>query len=67
MLRIVYQSLEKIEGRALIISKIFIIGQHKNKFDLLFLKRSFQKRKFANIYSEFLSDRLKELDARRNT
>ena len=58
----VYQSLEKIEGRALNISKIFLSDNTENKLDLLFLlKDLFKKENLSNIYTEFLSDRLKEI------
>ena len=57
----VYQSLEKIEGRALIYQKYLLSDNNKNKLDLLFLlKDLFKKENLSNVYTEFLSDRLKE-------
>jgi len=59
-----YQSLEKIEGRALIYQKFLLSDNTKIKLDLLFLlKDLFKKENMQNVYSEFLSDRLQELDA----
>ena len=59
----VYQSLEKIEGRALIYQKYLLSDNTKNKLELLFiLKDLFQKENLSNVYSEFLSDKLEELD-----
>ena len=59
----VYQSLEKIEGRALIYQKFLLSDNVQNKLDLLFLlKDLFKKDNLANLYAEFLSDRLKEFD-----
>tara|TARA_S200000501_G_scaffold280596_1_gene264598 strand:- start:693 stop:2423 length:1731 start_codon:yes stop_codon:yes gene_type:complete len=59
----VYQSLEKIEGRALIYQKFLLSDNIKNKLDLLFLlKNLFKNENLSNVYTEFLSDRLKEFD-----
>ena len=59
----VYQSYEKIEARALIYQKYLLSDNTKNKLDLLFLlKDLFKKENLSNLYTEFLSDRLKELD-----
>ena len=59
----IYQSLEKIEGRALIYQKYLLSDNNKNKLDLLFLlKDLFKKENLSNIYTEFLSDRLKEFE-----
>ena len=59
----VYQSLEKIEGRALIYQKFLLSDNVQNKLNLLFLlKDLFRKDNLANLYAEFLSDRLKEFD-----
>ena len=59
----VYQSLEKIEGRALLYQKYLLSDNTENKLDLLFLlKDLFKKENLSNVYSEFLSDRLKEFD-----
>ncbi len=57
----VYQSLEKIEGRALLYQKYLLSDNIQNKLDLLFLlKDLFKKENLSNVYTEFLSDRLKE-------
>tara|TARA_X000000368_G_C23041102_1_gene716928 strand:- start:744 stop:2477 length:1734 start_codon:yes stop_codon:yes gene_type:complete len=57
----VYQSLEKIEGRALIYQKFLLSDNTQNKLDLLFLlKDLFKKENLSNVYTEFLSNRLKE-------
>ena len=59
----VYQSLENIESRALIYQKFLLSDNTQNKLDLLFLlKDLFKKENLTNIYTEFLSDRLKEID-----
>ena len=59
----IYQSLEKIEGRALIYQKYLLSDNNKNKLDLLFLlKDLFKKENLSNVYTEFLSDRLKEFE-----
>ena len=59
----VYQSLEKIEGRALIYQKFLLSDNTQNKLDLLFLlKDLFKKENLSNVYNTFLSDRLKEFD-----
>ena len=59
----VYQSLDKIEGRALLYQKFLLSDNIQNKLDLLFLlKDQFKKENLSNIYTEFLSDRLKEID-----
>ena len=59
----VYQSLENIESRALLYQKFLLSDNTQNKIDLLFLlKDLFKKENLTNIYTEFLSDRLKEID-----
>ncbi len=59
----VYQSLEKIEARALIYQKFLLSDKTENKLDLLFLlKDLFKKANLSNIYTEFLSDKLEEFD-----
>ena len=59
----VYQSLEEIESRALIYQKFLLSDNIKNKLDLLFLlKDLFKKDNLSNVYTEFLSDRLKEFE-----
>ena len=58
----VYQSLEKMEGRALIYQKFLLSDNTQKKLDLLFLlKDLFKKENLSNVYTEFLSDRLKEI------
>ena len=62
----VYQSLDEIEGRALIYQKYLLSDNIQNKLDLLFLlKDLFKKADLSNLYSEYLSDRLKELDIKK--
>ena len=59
----VYQSLENIESRALLYQKFLLSDNTQNKIDLLFLlKDLFKKENLTNIYTKFLSDRLKEID-----
>ena len=59
----VYQSLEKIEGRALIYQKFLLSDNTQNKLDLLFLlKDLFKRDNLSNVYTEFLSDRLEEFE-----
>ncbi len=59
----VYQSLDSIESRALIYQKFLLSDNTQNKLDLLFLlKDLFKKENLTNIYTNFLSDRLKEID-----
>ena len=59
----VYQSLEKIDGRALIYQKFLLSDNIENKLDLLFsLQEEFKKANLSNVYNNFLSDRLQELD-----
>ena len=62
----VYQSMEKIEGRALIYQKFLLSDNTQNKLDLLFLlKDLFKKDNLSNVYTEFLSDRLKEFEVKK--
>ena len=57
----VYQSLEKIEARALIYQKFLLSDNVQNKLDLLFLlKDLFKKENLSNIYTKFLSEKLEE-------
>ena len=59
----VYQSLEKIESRALIYQKFLLSDNIQNKLDLLFLlKDLFKKENLSNVYTKFLSDRLQEFE-----
>ena len=57
----VYQSLEKIEARALIYQKVLLSDNVQNKLDLLLLlKDLFKKENLSNIYTKFLSEKLEE-------
>jgi len=56
----VYKNFDNIESRALIYQKFLISEKIESKLDLLFLlKDLFKKDKLSNIYSEFLSETLK--------
>ncbi len=58
-----FQSLDGTESRALIYQKYLLSDKIENKIKLLFiLKDLFEKDKLANIFTEFLSERLKEFD-----
>ena len=55
----VYQSLEKIEGRALIYQKFLLSDNIQNKLDLLFLlKDLFKKENLSNVYFLMLKHHL---------
>ena len=57
----IYQTLDKIESRALIYQKVLISDDNENKIKLLFLLEDlFKKDNLSNVYTQFLSDRLKE-------
>ncbi len=59
----IYQSLDGIDSRALIFQKFLLSDNTENKIKLLFLlKNLFKKDNLSNVYTKFLSDRLKELD-----
>ncbi len=59
----VYQSLEGYESRALIYQKILLSDNLENKLSLLFLlKDLFEKDKLKNVYREYLSETLKQID-----
>ena len=59
----VFQTLENIDARALIYQKYLLSDNQENKIKLLFLlKDLFQKDDLSNVFSNFLSDRLKEID-----
>ncbi len=59
----VYQTFENVDSRALIYQKYLLSDNEENKIKLLFLlKDLFQKDELSNIFSNFLSDRLKEID-----
>ncbi len=56
----VYKNFDNIESRALIYQKFLISEKIESKLDLLFLlKDLFKKDKLSNIYTEFLSETLK--------
>ena len=58
-----YQSLDPIDARSLIYQKFLLSDNTQNKLDLLFLlKDLFKKDNLSNVYTEFLSDRLKEFE-----
>ena len=58
-----FQSLDGTESRALIYQKYLLSDKVENKIKKLFiLKDLFEKDKLANIFTEFLSERLKEFD-----
>ena len=59
----VYQSLNEIEGRALIFQKYLLVDKEENKIKLLFLlKDLFKKSNLSNVFYEFMSDELKKID-----
>ncbi len=59
----VYQTFESVDSRALIYQKYLLSDNKENKIKLLFLlKDLFQKDDLSNIFSKFLSDKLKEID-----
>ena len=58
-----YQSISNSDARALIYQKFLLSDNQENKIQLLFLlKDLFKKDKLSNIYTEFLSNRLKEFE-----
>tara|TARA_A100001015_G_scaffold268860_1_gene320037 strand:+ start:1625 stop:3358 length:1734 start_codon:yes stop_codon:yes gene_type:complete len=59
----IYQTLDNIDARALIYQKYLLSDNEENKVKLLFLlKDLFKKDELLNIFVEFLSDKLKEID-----
>ena len=61
----VYQSLNEIEGRALIFQKYLLVDKEENKIKLLFLlKDLFKKSNLSNVFYEFMSDELKKIDSK---
>ncbi len=59
----IYQTLNKTDARALIYQKYLLSDDNENKIKFLFLLEDlFKKDKLLNVYSEFMSDRLKEID-----
>ena len=58
----IYQSLESSDARALIFQKYLIVENVESKVEYLFLMDElFKKDELTNIFSEFLSDKLKEI------
>jgi hypothetical protein len=58
-----YQSLDGIDSRALIFQKYLLSDNIENKIKLLvLLKDLFKKDNLSNIFTEFMSERLKELN-----
>ena len=61
----IYQTFDNIDARALIYQKFLLSDNEENKVKLLFLlKELFKKDNLSNIFVEFLSDRLKEIELR---
>ena len=59
----IYASLTGYEARALVYQKILLSDNLESKLNLLFLlKELFEKDKLSNIYMEYLSNTLKEID-----
>jgi len=58
-----YQTFDNIDARALIYQKYLLSDNEENKIKLLFLlKDLFKKDNLSNIFVEFLSDRLQEIN-----
>ncbi len=58
----IYQSLESAEARSLIFQKYLIVENIESKLEYLFLlEELFKKEELTNIFSTFLSDKLREL------
>ena len=58
----IYQSLEASDARSLIFQKYLIVEKTDSKVEYLFiLDELFKKEKLSNIFSKFLSDKLKEI------
>ena len=59
----IYQTFDNIDSRALIYQKFLLSDNEENKIQLLFLlKDLFKKDNLSNIYVQFLSDKLKEIN-----
>ena len=57
-----YQTLEESDARALIYQKILLAEDNETKIEYLFLlEELFQKANLSEIYSEFLSNKIKEI------
>ena len=58
----IYQTLQASDARSLIYQKFLLSEQKGKKVEYLFLlEELFQKDKILNVYSEFLSNKLKEI------
>ena len=58
-----HKKLDPVDSRALIYQKFLLSDDVSNKLDLLFLLQDkFNQNNLKNVYSEFLSDRLKEFN-----
>tara|TARA_B100001063_G_scaffold237354_1_gene258188 strand:- start:659 stop:2401 length:1743 start_codon:yes stop_codon:yes gene_type:complete len=58
----IYQTLDKSSARALIYQKYLLIENSNSKIEyLLLLEELFKKENLLNIYSKFLSDKIKEI------
>ena len=59
----IYQTLESVDSRALIYQKYLLSDNEENKIKLLFLlKDLFKKDDLSNIFTSYLSDKLKEIN-----
>tara|TARA_B100000963_G_scaffold352505_1_gene365768 strand:+ start:9999 stop:11732 length:1734 start_codon:yes stop_codon:yes gene_type:complete len=59
----IYQTLDGIDSRALLYQKFLLSDDNQNKVKLLFLLEDlFKKDDLINVYSQFLINRLKEID-----
>ena len=59
----IYQTLENIDGRALVYQKFLLSDNNENKIKLLFLLRDlFNEDQLSNIFAEFMSDKLKKIN-----
>ena len=59
----IYQTLNTSDARALVYQKFLLSDNNESKVKLLFLLEDlFKKDNLSNVYSEFMSERLKEID-----
>ncbi len=59
----IHQSLDELDSRALIYQKYLLSDNAANKITYLFLlKDMFRKAEYSNIFTEFLSDELREIE-----
>ena len=60
----IYQTLDNIDARALIFQKFLLSDSVESKIELLFLLEDmFKKDSLTNVYSQFLNERLKEINS----